>query len=315
MLADTTKTKKAQDEGDSGTLSSDIKASSSKSRTKNTNYGSTTITNKGATAMELDEATSDYKFLVPIGSKWSDLSDQLAKISANMMLNKSERSEELQELMACAPVLREEDMDVYGVTPSTDPLTLVVCAHCSKAVKSSRFLSHTELCQTIKDLPAEDTTNKRKVPETISRPPKRPLHDLQTTRPAANLGSPENPPPRLQKLAAAAIPKPVKVKPARPTLLRTADGRFAPMNKLKKSKSKLARNKKPVESKTPEEEEEEDEEESNAPRTPEYDRDDDATVPTSDPPRARSSFPQMGKGPSRSRRATSRAPTSCGGSS
>jgi hypothetical protein len=37
--------------------------------------------------VELDETTTDYKFLVPIGAKWSDLSEQLAKISASMMMN------------------------------------------------------------------------------------------------------------------------------------------------------------------------------------------------------------------------------------
>jgi hypothetical protein len=35
------------------------------------------------------------------------------------------------------------DMDMFGVMPCTDPLTLVVCVHCSKAVKSSRFFFHT----------------------------------------------------------------------------------------------------------------------------------------------------------------------------
>eukprot|EP01102_Stenamoeba_stenopodia_P003824 TRINITY_DN1395_c0_g2_i10.p1 TRINITY_DN1395_c0_g2~~TRINITY_DN1395_c0_g2_i10.p1 ORF type:complete len:932 (+),score=239.52 TRINITY_DN1395_c0_g2_i10:399-3194(+) len=44
--------------------------------------------------------------------------------------------------------LREEDMHVFGICPTTDPLLLVTCAHCNKTLKASHFCAHLARCPT-----------------------------------------------------------------------------------------------------------------------------------------------------------------------
>lgn len=42
--------------------------------------------------------------------------------------------------------LPEQDMDIYGLAPTSDPLLLVVCSRCLRHIKASRFASHFERC-------------------------------------------------------------------------------------------------------------------------------------------------------------------------
>src|SRR3954469_2453412 len=42
--------------------------------------------------------------------------------------------------------LPEEDMDLFGLAPTSDPLLLVVCSRCARHIKASRFAGHFERC-------------------------------------------------------------------------------------------------------------------------------------------------------------------------
>ncbi|XP_022760487.1 uncharacterized protein LOC111306810 isoform X2 [Durio zibethinus] len=55
-----------------------------------------------------------------------------------------------------ANLLDEEDMDVFGLKPMTDPLNLVCCNACKKPVKASQYAAHAELCRSLKA--TEETT-------------------------------------------------------------------------------------------------------------------------------------------------------------
>nr|XP_004503940.1 uncharacterized protein LOC101491263 isoform X2 [Cicer arietinum] len=66
-------------------------------------------------------------------------------------------------------LLTEEDMQVYGERPMTDPLQLVCCNTCKKPIKDSQFAAHAELCRSLKPtvqtgLELDGNTGKRKPP-------------------------------------------------------------------------------------------------------------------------------------------------------
>ncbi|KAE8734263.1 Tubby-like F-box protein 3 isoform 1 [Hibiscus syriacus] len=49
-----------------------------------------------------------------------------------------------------ANLLDEEDIHVFGLKPTTDPLHLVCCIACKKPVKASQYVAHAELCRSLK---------------------------------------------------------------------------------------------------------------------------------------------------------------------
>ncbi|XP_073312333.1 uncharacterized protein [Primulina huaijiensis] len=48
-----------------------------------------------------------------------------------------------------ANLLDEEDMIIFGLRPTTDPLDLVCCNACKKPIKASQYTIHAELCKSL----------------------------------------------------------------------------------------------------------------------------------------------------------------------
>ncbi|XP_063937548.1 uncharacterized protein LOC108226164 isoform X3 [Daucus carota subsp. sativus] len=71
-----------------------------------------------------------------------------------------------------ANLLDEDDMIIFGLNPTTDPLNLVCCNACKKPVRANQFAAHAELCRTfssveeIVPVPKPNNGTRRK------RPPK-----------------------------------------------------------------------------------------------------------------------------------------------
>ncbi|XP_074345598.1 uncharacterized protein LOC141684489 isoform X2 [Apium graveolens] len=72
-----------------------------------------------------------------------------------------------------ANLLDEDDMHVFGLKPTTDPLNLVCCNKCKKPVRDSQFAVHAELCRSLSSVeviaPKLNHGTKRKKPPAKER--------------------------------------------------------------------------------------------------------------------------------------------------
>lgn len=77
--------------------------------------------------------------------------NKLKTITEDVGYNKLAAQHTRRELWEAdeANLLDEDDMHVFGLKPTTDPLNLVCCNACKKPVRASQFAAHAELCRSL----------------------------------------------------------------------------------------------------------------------------------------------------------------------
>ncbi|KAK1395140.1 SCA7 domain-containing protein [Heracleum sosnowskyi] len=97
-----------------------------------------------------------------------------------------------------ANLLDEDDMNVFGLKPTTDPLNLVCCNACKKPVRDSQFAAHAALCRSLSSVeeiaPKLNHGTKRKKPPRKERKKSSKVPAVQPTlaqemKPSKTVGS------------------------------------------------------------------------------------------------------------------------------